>query len=142
MIILAIFLDTSFLIAYYNEKDQNHSKASNIAGRIENGDYGYVYASDYVLDEFFTYMQKKHRNPDFCYELADGWINRNEGIAEILEVGYDLFYNSLQLFMTQNKERKPLSVNDCTIVKICEVNKIQYLVTFDDGFDGYLELVT
>lgn len=119
----------------------NHTKSLEVIKEIKDDKYGHVYTSDYVLDEFFTYMQKRHKNPNYCYDLASGWINLNEGIAEILEVGYDVFYNAVQLFINQKDERKPLSITDCTIVNLCKSNKIQYLVSFDDGFDGHLNLI-
>ena len=138
---MAAFLDTSFLISYYNTADLNHETALNIIKKIRNKEYGYVYTSDYVLDEFFTYMQKRHKNPNFCYNLAKAWINLNEGIAEILEVDYTAFYNSVQLFIQQKNERKPLSLTDCSIVSICKFNDIQYVISFDDGFEGHLDLI-
>ena len=141
MKLLAIILDTSFLIAYYNTADNKHNNAIKIIEDIKNEKYGYVYTSDYILDEFFTYMQKRHRDPTYCYNLATGWLNLNEGIAEILDVNYNIFYNAVQLFISQKDERKPLSITDCTIVKLGESNQIQYLSSFDTGFDGYFDQI-
>jgi len=49
-----IFLDTSFMVAFYNTRDKNHVKAKNLMSDIINFKYGPLYVSDYVFDETVT----------------------------------------------------------------------------------------
>jgi len=51
---MAIFIDTNIFVAFYNEADENHSKAKKIITDIAEGKYGKALTSDYVFDEAVT----------------------------------------------------------------------------------------
>ena len=50
-----IFVDTSFLIAYHNRKDENHEKAALWAKNIRKKRISFV-ISDYIFDEVLTVL--------------------------------------------------------------------------------------
>lgn len=51
---MEIFLDTSFLVAFYNKKDKNHSKARRLISEADK-DTTFV-ISDYAFDEILTVL--------------------------------------------------------------------------------------
>ena len=139
--ILAIFLDSSFLLAYYNTADKYHKDSLAVIDKIRSDEYGHVYTSTYVLDEFFTYLQRKHHDQNYVYTLLEGWFEGSAGIAEILNVDWNIFRSAIDLMRQQKQERKPLSLTDCAIVELCKALEIDKLATYDDGFDGYISVI-
>ena len=53
---MMILLDSSFIVAYSNEADENHAKALQLAKDIDGGKYGAVAITDYIFDEVVTVM--------------------------------------------------------------------------------------
>lgn len=51
---MKIFLDTSFLVAFYNKKDKNHLSARRFISNEDNG--GSFVISDYIFDEVLTVL--------------------------------------------------------------------------------------
>ena len=54
-----IFLDTSFIISFYNEEDDNHKKAWKIMEDLIKDKYGDVVISDYIFNECATVLYLK-----------------------------------------------------------------------------------
>ena len=58
---MEIFLDTSFLVAFYNKRDQNHSQAWKF---ISETDIGISFIiSDYIFDEVLTVLLVRGGKP-------------------------------------------------------------------------------
>ena len=51
---MEIFLDTSFLVAFYNKKDKNHSEARRLISEADK--HTSFVISDYVFDEILTVL--------------------------------------------------------------------------------------
>ena len=49
-----IILDTSFIVAFYNIRDENHIRATNLMEGIVAGKYGKLFITDYIFDEGMT----------------------------------------------------------------------------------------
>ena len=137
---MGILLDTSFLISFYNERESNHKLSIEFSKELEKNKYGKVFTSTFVLDEFFTYMQRKI-DTEKAYEIAKSWIMENKGIAEIKEINWNIFYKSFQRFYTQKSQRRPLSFTDCTNIQFSMYLQIEYIATFDLGFEGHMKVL-
>jgi len=53
-----VFLDTSFLFAFYNADDEDHIKAIDIANELSDRNTIFV-ISDYIIDELLTLAHVK-----------------------------------------------------------------------------------
>lgn len=137
---MGIFLDTGFLVAFYNSRDKYHKEALNLFKELKNNKYGKIYTSYFVLDETFTYLQKKMRT-GFAYELAELWIVNKKGFAKILELNQDNQTKIAKIFVQQSNERKPLSYTDCSNVVLSQIHYIDNIATFDNEFNQYLTCI-
>ncbi|MCK4603268.1 MAG: PIN domain-containing protein [Deltaproteobacteria bacterium] len=51
---MKIFLDTSFLVAFYNKEDKNHTQARNFMANADQSLSCLI--SDYIFDEILTVL--------------------------------------------------------------------------------------
>jgi predicted nucleic acid-binding protein len=51
---LSVFTDTGLFIALNNRSDTNHERATALMKEALEGNYGTIFASDYVIDESVT----------------------------------------------------------------------------------------
>ena len=65
-----ILLDSSLIVAYSNEADENHEKALKIVKDLERGKYGTPAITDYIFDEIVTVMLVKTKNLKKVLELG------------------------------------------------------------------------
>ncbi|MBS7654970.1 type II toxin-antitoxin system VapC family toxin [Candidatus Bathyarchaeota archaeon] len=123
-----ILLDSSFIIAYSNEVDENHNKAFQIAKDIDLGIYGAPVITDYIFDEVVTVMLIKVKNLMKVIELGEALLNA----TILLEVDKDSFNLAWDVFKAQLKPS--LSFTDCTSIALCRINGISNIATFDKKF--------
>jgi len=125
-----ILLDSSFLIAYYNIKDNNHQKTEETMLKIASGYYGQVQITDYIFDETVTYIAAKQ---GFERAIKVGTTLLNG--MEIVEVGKENFTSAWNLFKTQHDTR--LSFTDCTNITSMKSLGITKIATFDHDFKSF-----
>lgn len=123
-----ILLDSSFIIAYSNEKDQYHAMALEIAKEIDDGKYGTPVVTDYVFDEVVTVMLSRTGNLPRVVDLGEKLLRANR----FLRVEEQGFQSAWEAFANQKKRR--LSFTDCTCFEICKSNGISSIATFDGDF--------
>ena len=70
-----ILLDSSLIVAYSNEADENHEKALKIVREMEKGRYGTLIITDYIFDEVVTVMLVKTKNLEKVSELGEALLN-------------------------------------------------------------------
>lgn len=123
-----IFLDASFIVSYYNTRDDNHEKAKEIMSNIANGLYGDAIISDYIFDESATII---------LYKLKD--LSKTIKICKTLKeliglnINEDIFEECWNIFI--NQKNNLFSFTDCSIIAAMRKNKIPYLATFDKEFE-------
>jgi hypothetical protein len=120
-----IFLDSSFLVAYSNEKDEYHEKAVKIAKEIDNDKYGTAVITDYIFDETMTTLLSRTGN--FAKTIETG--NKILDTVSVLNMDSSLFLEAWRVFKAQKK--LSLSFTDCSIIAMCKTQGILTLVTFD-----------
>lgn len=125
-----ILLDSSFLIAYYNTKDNNHQETEVIMPRITSGYYGQAEITDYIFDETVTYIAARQ---GFEPAIKVG-TNLLKGV-EIVEVGKESFARAWNLFKTQHDTH--LSFTDCTNIAAMKSLGMTKIVTFDHDFKSF-----
>jgi len=125
--ILAVFLDASYLIAFYNESDVHHQKAVEIARKIDNNEYGLSIISDGIFDEVISVVLRK-----FGKEKAKLFAKNIVNSIFIVYGDKNIFTKALSIF---NNSKDNFSFTDCTSQAIIEIAKIQYIATFDKLFE-------
>lgn len=126
---LSIILDTSFLIALNNAKDMNHSSAQLVKSRLKEREFGQCYVSDYIFDEFVTFLMAKPFYLNKIKEIGDALLA--EESIKFLRISEDIFLQSWEFFKKQNN----LSFTDCTTVILAKEFGIKNIASFDSGFD-------
>ena len=125
------FIDSGVFIGLYNVRDENHSEAKALVEKSLKGDMRTAYTSDYVLDETVTFIRKKTTAPKLVREAID--FIQNSGKIEILHIRREVFASSKMCM--EKYPAIPLSFTDWTIANLMESKGIEYLLSFDSGFD-------
>jgi hypothetical protein len=127
-----IFLDTSFLFAYYNQGDKNHRKALKYFREIvENpsSEIGWVF-TDYIFDELVTLILLRSRNKTKA--IFSGKTLLNSRTIQLFYLKPETIDRSWILF---TKYRDKLwSFTDCTTISFMQENRISKIATFDKNF--------
>jgi predicted nucleic acid-binding protein len=123
-----ILLDTSFIVAFYNTRDENHQKAVRVMEEIVKEKYGEVLITDYIFDESITVIFIRLKSLSKAVKIGEAIIKS----AEIVEIGKSLFDKAWKMFKRQKKTK--FSFTDCTTIAVMEDKSIKNIATFDEDF--------
>lgn len=123
-----ILLDTSFIVSFYNTKDQNHEKAKSVMDKLLKGSYGEFYITDYIFDECATVMLARLKDVEKTTFIGEDIKN----IVNILKIDENCFDESWKTF--KNQKNTLLSFTDCSTLSVMVDRRIIYLATFDQDF--------
>jgi len=128
-----IFLDTSFLISFYNEKDENHARAWEIMHSLIEGKYSDVCISDYIFDECATviFMRLKDLEKTIVICEAIKKVTSYDIEKEVFDQAWEIF---------KNQKNTKFSFTDCTIIALMKEKGIKKLATFDKDFKKVKEI--
>lgn len=126
---MGIFLDTSFLIACANAKDENHAFAAALQDRIKQKEFGQCFISEYIFDEFVTFLRAKKFPESVIRERGDALLQ--EKSIEFLSMNSDFFSSSWDFF----KKSTGFSFTDCTTIILSNSYGIKTIASFDADFD-------
>ncbi len=140
---MAIFLDTSFIVAFLNKKDSRNEKATELWNKIMKNKWGYPVTSDYIVDECFTLLLTRRKNLDLLSNLHS-FIHGDDksGISKIIQffkITQRIYENTWEMFKKYNDPE--LSFTDLTILEVCKELNIQYLASYDSDFEGKLAVL-
>ena len=129
-----IVLDTSYLIALKNKEDIDFERANQIQEDLLNKKYGKIFLTDYIFDEFVTFLRKKLRNPREVIKLGEDLLHDKD--ISILGVTKLDFRESWKIF----KKYENLSFTDATTITLTQKFDIKYVCSFDKNFDCFKNL--
>lgn len=120
-----IFVDTSFLLALINERDQYYGQAANLSRKFENS---FLLTTDAILLEIGNAMAKDFR------EEAVAVIKtlRSSNRVEVVEIDKRLFDMGLALY--EKYRDKAWGLVDCISFAVMQENEITEALTFDGDF--------
>ena len=133
-----IILDTSFLVAFYNNRDTHHEAAVEPMEAIIDGNYGPALLPEYVFLELATVLAAR-RDLATAIHVGDVLLSAKE--IEFVACS-DLFPTAFELFRAQPPSAG-LSFADAAIVAVARARGARHIASFDMGFarvDG-VELV-
>lgn len=125
----AVIVDANVLIAARLSRDQNHDRGVAITQAIDQGTLPTAYVLSDVLEEVINYLQARAGH-DVATETLDAVIESS---------GFSLRRTTKSDFDTGRslfRRYEPLSLTDAVIVAMMQREDIEYLYSFDDGFDS------
>jgi len=121
----AKFIDTRFLIALINEKDQYHQTALRLSHLIENQP---VVITDCVLLEIGNALAKNFRKE--AMQLINYFENSSE--VNLIHLNAIIFQKACQLFALH--QDKTWGLVDCVSFVVMREMKLNDVLTFDKHF--------
>ncbi|MGI0046901.1 MAG: type II toxin-antitoxin system VapC family toxin [Nitrosotalea sp.] len=123
-----ILLDTSFLVAYFNQRDENHPKVMKIIKDIVEQKFGPMCMTDYIFNETVTVALIRMKDL--------GKATRIGGYAlkalKTIRIEEDVFFEAWKIFQAQKETR--LGFTDCTTMAVMRHRGIDNIATFDEDF--------
>jgi len=132
------FLDTSFLIAHRNLKDENHAQAIACFEELKQSSPRLkLVLTDYIFDELATFLVVR-LNKATAIEICRAV--HNDPIIRLFSVGQSLFNDAWELF--QKTTDKKWSFTDCTSFVTMQYLGIECSLSFDHHFrqSGFIVL--
>lgn len=131
-----IFVDTGFLYALVDERDQNHQRVIEVLSEYRNQDLeAFGLTTNHVVDETITLIRKRsHRDRGVAHDVA----------VEVGQKLYDGVFGRVH-HVTPSEERKAFeyftrhkdkvySMTDCVSFVIMDAYKITEALTVDADF--------
>ena len=125
----AVVVDANVLIAARLSRDQNHERGEAITQAIDQASLPTAYVLSDVLEEVINYLQARAGH-DVATETLDAVIESS---------GFSLRQTTKSVFDTGRslfRRYESLSLTDAVIVALMQREDIEYLYSFDDGFDS------
>jgi uncharacterized protein len=121
-----VFLDTSYVLALLNTKDELHLSAKNIAEQILRP----IITTEAVLTEIANSLSKIQWR-SLAVETIEDF--RNDPETEVIPVSSDLFSSALELYA--NRMDKEWSLTDCISFVVMKVHQLTEALTSDHHFE-------
>lgn len=128
-----VVVDANVLIAARLSRDQNHDRGRAITRGIDQGTLPEAYVLTDVLEETINYLQARSQ-PSVATETLDAIVESS---------GFELTYAPKTDFDTARslfRTYEQLSLTDALIVATMQRESLEYLYSFDEGFEAVPEL--
>ncbi|QSG16006.1 PIN domain containing protein [Halapricum desulfuricans] len=126
-------MDANVLIAARLARDQHHERGRSISTAIDQGQLPTAYVLTDVLTEVLNYLQARAGH-DAATETLDALVESS---------GFTVLWTSKSDFSTGRslfRRYEALSLTDAVIVAAMRREDVEYLYSFDDGFDSVPEI--
>lgn len=127
-----VVVDANVLIAARLSRDQNYERGKAITDAIDQGTLPTAYVLSDVLEEVLNYLQARAGH-DIATETLDALIESSGfSLTQTTKSDFDA---GRSLF----RRYESLSLTDAVIVATMQRKEVEYLYSFDDGFDSVPE---
>lgn len=120
-----IFVDTSFIVALINERDQYHTKAVELADRYENQS---LIITDVVLLEIANALARGYKME--AVQVIEELILSED--VEIVRLTTELFDRAFELYKTH--QDKAWGLVDCISFVVMQNRNVRLALSFDRHF--------
>lgn len=127
-----VFVDTSFLFAYYNSEDKHHDSARNYFNNVvkfRTHPLGFL-LTDYIFDELITLMLIRTKNK--TQTIFTGNSIHNSQTLKLIYLKKETISRAWTKFCGYLD--KQWGFTDCTSMVFMEENGIEKVACFDDHF--------
>lgn len=121
-------LDSNILIAFVSSRDEDHDTAREILTTMDQEELPTGRLTNYVVSEALGYLNEKHG-----HEVATDLYSRLKSGS-----GFEVVHCTRADFTTAESifdRQRQLSFADATVVSYARRTGVEYLYSFDDGFD-------
>jgi predicted nucleic acid-binding protein len=122
-------VDTVVLYGALNRQDPHHGQALPIFKRMDSGDLPVGVVLDFVYAEAFNALTSSLGHED-CLEAAE--ILERSGGFEVQRTSRDVWMRGQKVYENDSH----LSFVDSVLVAYADVNNVDYVYSFDSGFDS------
>lgn len=122
---LKIFIDTHFVVALINQRDQYHDQATALAGSYEGQPF---LTTDAVLLEIGNALARKYRRQ--AVEIIEDFLSSDD--VEVARLTPELFSEALALY--KHHQDKEWGLIDCISFAAMRQAEVQNALTFDQHF--------
>ncbi|MHA1104215.1 MAG: type II toxin-antitoxin system VapC family toxin [Promethearchaeota archaeon] len=140
---MGVFLDTGFYLGLCHPKDKYAAQSEDLLVELAIGNYGVLYTSYFIINEVSTLAAVRSKNDPKVFVHLEKLLWGREKIANILPFNLNFELETWELFKKVNtinlKDKKPMSFTDISSVILCKHHLIEYIVSFDSHFDGFLQ---
>ena len=140
---MGVFLDTGFYLGLCHPKDKYADLSEKILKNLATGNYGVLYTSYFIINEVTTLAAIRSKNNIKVFNHLEKLLWESKKIANILPFDLNFEFETWELFKKVNttnlKEKKPMSYTDISSIVLCNHHQIEYIVSFDSHFDGFLQ---
>ncbi|MBD0385943.1 MAG: type II toxin-antitoxin system VapC family toxin [Nostoc sp. C3-bin3] len=120
-----IFVDTLFVVALINQRDQYHQQASELADSLETQ---LLITTDAVLLEIGNALARNYKNE--AVEIIEHFFGSDE--VEIVRLTPELFAQAFILYKTH--QDKAWGLVDCISFVVMKQSEVSQALTFDQHF--------
>lgn len=121
-----IFIDTLFIVALINPRDQYHAKATALAAKYENHSF---LVTDAVLLEIGNGLARNYKQE--AIEVIEGFFDSEE--VEVIRLTPELFERAFALY--RKYKDKDRGLIDCLSFVVMLEAGINQALTFDQHFE-------
>ena len=132
---MSLLVDTGVFYAHHDEDAEHHGDARSALTMVLKGEFGQPYITNYIYDETVTLTRYRTGSADEAKTVSDRLLETD--LFRMLRVREKIFNEAVVLF--EEYADQSLSFTDATTVATADVHSIDYVLSFDDDFDGVVE---
>ncbi len=122
---MTIFIDTSFILALINERDQYHNQALDLSDHYIDQELA---ITDAVLLEIANSLARRYKNE--AIEVIEQFLNSED--VEVIRLTPEIFDRAFELYKT--RPDKEWGLVDCVSFIVMQDRNIRKVLTFDQHF--------
>ena len=140
---MSIFIDTGIWVGYFNLDDEQAARSSEIIEEIQKGVYGMAWTSTFVLDELYTFLERKTNDTELAIEATKVVLGEYTSLKPFVKIFPISIENCVKtLNLAEKYSDKRMSFTDLTSILICQNLKIRYMASYDSHFKGLISIIT
>jgi predicted nucleic acid-binding protein len=138
---MTVFLDTGIIVAYCNQRDQRHARASELLDEVRTGEHGVPFTSDYVFDEAVTLAMARTGLGEVILKVGDLILPREpeERFMELLHTTEEVFRHAWETM--RDHADAGLSFTDWVTVQLVRRRGIDVVASFDRRLDAWVRRI-
>jgi len=125
-----IFLDTSALVAWFNQDDKYHQDAQKVLKDIQKDQLRLTrfIITDYIIDETLTFFETTIKNHELAEKIGEALLK--SGYIHLEHIDPETFEQTWERF----KQSTGFSFTDCSSMTMMDKLGIRTAFSFDEHF--------
>jgi predicted nucleic acid-binding protein len=132
---MSLLVDTGVLYAHHDKDAKHHEAAKEAMTTTLKGEYGQPYVTDYVYDETVTLTRRRMEGFEDAKTVSDRILGTDA--LKLVRIERRYFEKAVDVFESYSDQS--LSFTDASTVAVVEERDMDYVLSFDDDFDGVLD---